>query len=75
VVSTANESQVDGTHYKQLEIEPWDYIAANNLGFFEGSVVKYVTRWDRKGGVADLRKAKHFLEKLIEVETAKEQGK
>lgn len=74
-MSTANESQVDGTHYKQLAIEPWDYIAANNLGFFEGSVVKYVTRWDRKGGVADLRKAKHFIEKLIEVETAKEQGK
>lgn len=74
-MSNANESQVDGTHYKQLGIEPWDYIAANNLGFFEGSVVKYVTRWDRKGGVADLRKAKHFIEKLIEVETAKEQGK
>lgn len=74
-MSTANESQVDGTHYKQLAIEPWDYIAANNLGFFEGSVVKYVTRWDRKGGVADLRKAKHFIEKLIEIETAKEQGK
>lgn len=74
-MSNTNEQQVGGTHYKQLRIEPWDYIAANNLGFFEGSVVKYVTRWDRKGGVADLRKAKHFLEKLIEVETAKEQGK
>lgn len=74
-MSNANESQVGGTHYKQLGIEPWDYIAANNLGFFEGSIVKYVTRWDRKGGIDDLRKAKHFIEKLIEVETAKEQGK
>lgn len=74
-MSKANEQQVGGKHYKVLGIEPWDYIAANNLGFFEGSIVKYVTRWDCKGGIDDLRKAKHFIEKLIEIETAKEQGK
>lgn len=61
--------QVDGSHYTGKQIQPWDYIAANKLGYFEGNVVKYVSRWRDKGGVSDLRKAKHYLEKLIEIET------
>ena len=72
----ANDVQVGGTHY-QITIQPWDYIAANNLGYFEGNVVKYVSRWRDKGGIDDLRKARHYIDKLIEVETARraEQGK
>ena len=65
----ANDTQVGGSHYKQQQMQPWDYIAANNLGFFEGNVVKYVTRWRGNGGVEDLRKARHYLDKLIELET------
>jgi hypothetical protein len=64
---TANENQVSGTHYKDKDIQPWDYIAANGLGYFEGNVVKYVSRWKRKGGVEDLKKARHYLDKLIEL--------
>jgi len=67
----ANEIQVGGDHYKLKTIQPWDFIAANNLGFFEGNIVKYVTRWRDKAGVDDLRKAKHYLEKLIELEIGK----
>ncbi len=67
----ANEIQVGGDHYKVKTIQPWDFIAANNLGFFEGNIVKYVTRWRDKAGVDDLRKAKHYLEKLIELELCK----
>jgi hypothetical protein len=66
---SANEIQVAGGHYKEKKIQPWDYIAANNLGFFEGNVVKYITRYREKGGVEDLRKARHYLDKLIELET------
>ena len=65
---SANEQQVSGNHYKTKTIQPWDYIAANELGYFEGNVVKYVSRWRDKGGIDDLRKAKHYLEKLIELE-------
>lgn len=65
----ANTIQVGGSHYRLQQVQPWDYIAANNLGFFEGNVVKYVTRWRGKGGVEDLRKARHYLDKLIELET------
>jgi hypothetical protein len=69
--SRANDVQVGGEHYKKLAIQPWDYIAANNLGWFEGSVVKYVTRFRDKGGIDDLRKAMHILQKLIETEEKK----
>ena len=63
----ANAQQVGGTHYKDKAIQPWDYIASNSLGYLEGNVVKYVSRWREKGGVQDLKKAMHYLTKLIEV--------
>lgn len=63
----ANATQVGGQHYKSKAIQPWDYIASNNLGYLEGNVVKYVSRWKDKGGVEDLKKAQHYLAKLIEV--------
>lgn len=63
----ANATQVGGQHYKSKSIQPWDYIASNNLGYLEGNVVKYVSRWKDKGGVEDLKKAQHYLAKLIEV--------
>jgi hypothetical protein len=65
----ANDTQHGGRHYKGCAIEPWDFIAANEIGFFEGNAIKYLTRWREKGGVDDLRKAQHYIEKLIEIET------
>lgn len=65
-MSDALTKQVGGSHYKDLAIQPVDYITKNNLGFIEGCVVKYVTRWKHKSGVEDLKKAKHFLEILIQ---------
>jgi hypothetical protein len=63
----ANDVQVAGTHYKDKAIQPWDYIIANELGYLEGNIVKYVSRWKDKGGLDDLKKAQHYLAKLIEV--------
>jgi len=60
--------QEGGSHYKDLKIQPVEYIHANALPFIEGSIVKYITRWRAKGGIADLRKAAHFIELLIELE-------
>jgi hypothetical protein len=66
-LTTANDVQVAGTHYKDKAIQPWDYIVANELGYLEGNIVKYVSRWKDKGGLDDLKKAQHYLAKLIEV--------
>ena len=63
--------QVDGDHYQKMEIQPIDYILANKLGFCEGCIVKYISRWRSKGGVNDLRKIKQFCEFLIENELEK----
>lgn len=60
--------QEGGDHYKALKIQPIEYIHANGIPFAEGSVIKYVTRWRAKNGVADLKKARHFLDLLIELE-------
>jgi hypothetical protein len=68
---SANDEQHGGSHYKGKAIQPWDYIAANNIGYFEGCAIKYLSRWKDKGGIEDLRKARHFVEKLIEIELAK----
>jgi hypothetical protein len=67
-MTTANQTQIGGDHYKEKSIQPWDFIAANQLGYFEGNIVKYVTRWRDKGGINDLKKARHYLDKLIELE-------
>ena len=61
--------QVGGQHYKDQVIQPVEYIHANGIGYFEGNVIKYVTRWRNKNGIADLEKAKHYIELLIELET------
>ncbi len=67
-MTPANNIQVGGEHYKAKAIQPWDYIIANQLGYLEGNVVKYVSRWRDKGGINDLKKARHYLDKLIEIE-------
>lgn len=63
------------SHYKDKTIQPWDFIIALNLNYLEGNVVKYVSRWRQKNGIDDLNKAKHYLEKLIEVESKKPKSK
>lgn len=66
---TALNTQIGGSHYKDMAIQPVEYITANNIGFIEGCVIKYVSRWRTKGGIKDLEKARHFLDLLIELES------
>ena len=59
-----NTTQVGGSHYES-PIDPDKYIAANNLTFREGNIVKYVTRHRKKNGLEDLLKARDYLDRLI----------
>jgi len=64
----ANDKQVAGSHYKKYgDFQPWDAVIAWNLGYLEGTALKYIARWKDKGGLNDIKKAIHFLEKLVEV--------
>lgn len=69
----ADAMQVGGKHY-QKAVQPWEAMEAWMTpeafkGFLRGNCIKYLARCDDKGGVEDLRKARHYLEKLIEIET------
>jgi hypothetical protein len=63
---SAKDHQEGGSHYKDMAIQPVEYILRNRIGFVEGCVIKYCSRWQNKGGVEDLKKARHFLDLLIE---------
>ena len=63
------DTQVGGRHYKDMAIQPLEYIMANKLEFAEGCIIKYVSRWRAKGGIEDLRKAAHFIDVLIDENT------
>lgn len=71
-VWTANDSQIADSFYKDMAIQPWDYITKNNFSFLEGCIIKYVSTYKDKDGVQDLRKAQHFLQKLVEVTEERE---
>lgn len=68
---SALETQIGGTHYSDLPIQPVEFIHKNGLGFIVGNIIKYIIRYPDKNGVQDLLKAKHYLEILIEMEDRK----
>jgi hypothetical protein len=68
---SALDHQEGGGHYKAMKIQPIEFIHANGIPFAEGCVIKYVSRWRSKNGLADLKKARHFLDLLIELEENK----
>ena len=65
---SAMDVQIGGDHYKKLKIQPMEYSMANNLDACQHTAIKYITRFRDKGGVADLEKAKHVIDMLIEFE-------
>lgn len=67
------DKQVSGTHYKDCGIQPIEYIHANGLNYFEGNAVKYITRHRKKNGKADIEKAIHYLELMLELEYKEQQ--
>lgn len=67
----ASSYQVGGDHYKNLELQPWDVMKSwatkkEFVAYLWLTTIKYIARWQKKNGVEDLKKAKHYLEKLIE---------
>ncbi|MBQ0161098.1 MAG: DUF3310 domain-containing protein [Bacteroidales bacterium] len=64
-MSAINE-QVGGTHYKEMQYQPIKLIQKTGVDFFCGNVIKYVSRYKKKNGIEDLRKAKHYLEYMKE---------
>jgi hypothetical protein len=66
VRDNALDKQEGGNHYKDMAIQPVEFITANNLGFLEGNVVKYICRHHAKNGAEDIKKAIHYCELLLQ---------
>jgi hypothetical protein len=66
--------QVGGGHYKDMAIQPVEFIHKNQIPYLEGNVVKYLCRWRSKNGIEDLRKAAHYIELLISLELEEADG-
>ena len=72
-MSERNYTSTGSSHYKGFKIEPMVFVMENGLGFAEGNIVKYVSRYKIAGGVSDLRKAAHYLAALIEIEEGRDE--
>jgi hypothetical protein len=73
-VAKASSIQVGGGHYAKYKIQPTEFIHANNVPFIEGNIIKYVMRHREKNGVEDLKKAKHYIDLLIQFEYENAKG-
>ena len=66
--NSALDVQIGGGHYKSYAIQPVEFIHKNKIPYIEGCAIKYLCRWREKGGIEDLRKVKHYVDLLIEME-------
>ena len=70
---SALDTQIGGSHYKSMPIQPMEFSMANNMDACQHTIIKYVARFRDKGGVQDLEKAKHVIDMLIEFEQTGQQ--
>ena len=65
---SALQTQVGGNHYKDLKIQPIEFIHANNIGFMEGCIIKYAARHKSKNKAEDIRKIIHYANLILELD-------
>lgn len=65
---SAKDTQIGGDHYRQMKIQPIDFIVQNGIPFREGNAIKYIVRHASKNGRQDIEKAIHYLQMILETE-------
>lgn len=68
----ADDRQVGGSHYKDMEVQPWIVMEtvlthAEFVGYLKGNIIKYSMRQGKKSGSDDGGKCQHYIEKLRQV--------
>ena len=71
----STDKQIGGTHYKNLSIQPVEYIHKNKLNWLQGNVIKYISRYNQKNGSEDLKKAILCIELLLKIEYNEENNR
>jgi hypothetical protein len=69
---SADDTQVGGKHYREMDISPWRVIDTwpreQRIGFYRGNALKYVMRMGSKDvSEQEILKGEHYLRKLAEV--------
>jgi hypothetical protein len=62
------DTQVGGSHYKDMPIQPVEFITKNKIPYCEANIIKYATRHRSKGGAQDVRKIIHYAQLILELE-------
>lgn len=70
LVKNSKSTQVGGTHYAEMTVQPWDFYKAifspsGYCDYHVGSVISYLSRHRKKGGLQDLEKALHHMQELV----------
>lgn len=67
-----NRDAITPSHYVDHVVSPIDLIEAYGMGeaFCIGNVIKYVARYNEKNGTEDLKKARWYLERVIQAREA-----
>lgn len=63
----ATDTQIGGTHYKSLAIQPIEFITAIRCSFIQGCIIKYISRYKNKNGAEDIKKCIHYAELAIQL--------
>lgn len=67
-MNSALETQVGGSHYKDMAMQPVEFAVKAKLNFIQGSIVKYISRYKNKNGKQDIEKAAHFAKLAIDLD-------
>jgi len=65
-MSKASSKQEGGSHYKEMAIQPIEFIHENSLDYFQGNVIKYISRHKSKNKQEDVKKAIHYCQLILE---------
>lgn len=71
---SALDKQEGGNHYKDMKIQPVEFIDANQIPFLEGNVIKYICRHANKNGAQDIHKVIHYCELILELRYGEKRG-
>ena len=71
---SALDKQEGGNHYKDMKIQPVEFIDGNKIPFLEGNIIKYICRHASKNGAEDVRKVIHYAELILELRYGEKRG-
>ena len=64
-MNNKEKDNIKPDHYRNGKVDVIDFCQANNLDFMQGNVIKYITRYRKKNGLEDVRKAVEYINRIL----------